>query len=161
MNASPALAARNPWPIAIGAFFAVAITAIISFIVFASRHKMELVRPDYYEEELGFQKQMERVSRTRAFAGDASITRDDRSQTILIRLPVIPGQAAGTGQVHLYRPSDARLDRRMPLATDPVGRQVVDTRGLANGLWKLRVTWKAGPEEYFLEHPVLLGGGNP
>lgn len=161
MNASPVLASRNPWPIAICTFFAVAITAIISFIVFASRHRMELVRPDYYEEELGFQKQMERVNRTRALADDASVTRDDRSQTIVIRLPVIPGQAAGAGQIQLYRPANARLDRRLPLATDPTGRQVVDTRGLANGLWKLRVTWKAGEEEYFLDRPVVLGGGHP
>ncbi len=57
------------WP---GGFFILFGGYIAGFIVFASRQKMDLVRNDYYDQEIRYQQQIDRVQRTAAGAGHGS-----------------------------------------------------------------------------------------
>ena len=110
----------------------------------------------YYEEELRFQKQMDRVQRTQALPKDLSIKLAAASRTIALGLPSEHASQSPTGSVQLYRPSDARMDRQIPLAVDAAGRQTLDAATLDPGLWKLRVTWMAGGKEYFHDTSLVI-----
>jgi nitrogen fixation protein FixH len=150
----PAPAGFNPWPYALMAFFGVLITAIASMITFALRQDDQLVSGDYYEQELHHQQQIERVRRTQAFAGQVSV--EYAGGEITVVLPAAHARQQPTGSVQLYRPSDARLDRDVKLAVNAAGRQQIDARGLRPGLWRVRVTWTAGTEEYFRDATVIV-----
>jgi len=154
MSAS-AQPAFNPWPYGLIAFFAVFISCVVGFGVFAVRQNPDLVRADYYEEELRHQQQMDRVQRTAAVRSQVVLGYDSGRQVISLELPAEHAARQPAGTIHLYRPSDAALDRQMPLAVDPEGRQTLDVRGIAEGRWKIRVTWIAGGEEYFAEQTLL------
>src|SRR5689334_23052461 len=54
----------NFWPFAIIGWFIIFATFIAIFGVFAARQKVDLVRTDYYDAEIRFQKQIERQERT-------------------------------------------------------------------------------------------------
>jgi hypothetical protein len=146
---------RNPWPITITAFFIVFFSGLVAFIIFASTQRVDLVRADYYEQEIHFQQQMERVNRTRNMADPAAVSYHSEQRCITIRLPSPPsGQA--TGQIHLYRPSDARLDQQFPLALQSDGTQRVDVSKLRVGLWKVRVQWELAGKEYYVDQPIVI-----
>ena len=71
---------RNPWPYAIIAWFVIFITAMTVWAVVATRNSMDLVRKDYYEEELRHQQQIERPRGALSFGavswfGDAETVR--------------------------------------------------------------------------------------
>lgn len=154
---SSTVASRNPWPIAIIAFFALFISAAASYIVFAVRQDMDLVRPDYYEEELRYQKQLDRLHRTAPLEASVTVAYHEAGQQIEIRLPQLHAVPTTTGSIHLYRPSDAELDRHLPLALDPAGLQRLDARQLRAGLWKVRIQWTAEGQEFFVDRPLLIG----
>src|SRR6476659_5934638 len=116
---------RNPWPIAITGFFIVFFSGLVSFIVFASTQHVDLVRADYYEQEIRYQQQFERLNRTAQMGDDVPVTYDPVRQQISVQLPPTHSHPS-TGQVHLYRPSDARLDQAWPLVLDPEGRERFD-----------------------------------
>jgi nitrogen fixation protein FixH len=147
---------RNPWPFAIMAFFAVLISCIVAFIIFATRNKMELVNPNYYEDEMRFQQQIDRVTRTRALPAGVAAAYDAKQETITITLPPEHGRLAASGRIELYRPSDSKLDRHLPLALNSNGSQTVDVNAMRSGLWKLRVQWKAGGDEFFFDQSVFI-----
>ena len=105
----------NPWPIAITGFFVIAILFIVTFIAFALRQREDLVSADYYEREVRYQAQLDSMNRSQTLAAHAVVTFEPKRQTIVITLPVAQIQGA-TGNIQLYRPSDARLDRDVPLA---------------------------------------------
>ena len=147
---------RNPWPVGIVAFFAIFISAIATFITFAVRQRMDLVRPDYYAEELRYQRQMERVSRTGAMGGCVHIDFEPGLRRIRVALPPAHVQARTSGEIRLYRPSDARLDHAITLAPDADGVQFVDASQLASGYWKVRVNWSVGGEEYYFDQPLVI-----
>ena len=147
---------RNPWPFAIMAFFAVLISCIVAFIIFATRNKMELVHPNYYEDEMRFQQQIDRVKRTRALPAGVAAAYDASQGTITLSLPPEHARLAASGRIELYRPSDAKLDRHLPLALNAEGTQRVDVTAMRSGLWKLRVHWKAGGDEFFFDQTLLI-----
>lgn len=146
----------NPWPVAIIAFFVVAITGCVGFVIFCSRHPAELVAADYYEQEVRFQGQIERVQRTQQLGAQPAVKYDAARKAITVTLPSGPAEARPTGEILLYRPSAAGLDRRVALEPDAAGRQLIDARDLADGLWKVKVRWTAAGQEYFLDQSVVV-----
>lgn len=149
---------RSPWPIAITTFFVIAIIFIVSFIAFAMRQREDLVSADYYEREVRYQSQLDTLNRSQHLAANTVVTFEAAQQNIVIALPAEQIKNA-TGTIHLYRPSDARLDRDLPLALNAAGTQRLDARQLADGLWKVRVKWTANGQEYFLDQPVIVTSG--
>lgn len=146
---------RSLWPTSIAIFFALAITFIISFIVWAVRQREDLVSADYYEREVRYQSQLDTLNRSQAVAAKTVVTFEPTQQVIVITLP--EAKATGTtGSIHLYRPSDARLDRELPLELSSEGTQHLDAKQLRDGLWKVRVKWNVGGHDYFLDQPVIV-----
>ena len=148
---------RNLWPLGIIVACALFVAGTAGLIVMACAQKNDLVRPDYYEQELRYQSQIDRVQRTRLAAAQATVTYDSAKRCIIIALP--PAQAARpiTGAIELYRPSAGALDRSFPLNVDANGLQSLDAAGLAPGLWKVRVSWTVEAQSYYLEHKVIIG----
>ena len=146
---------RNPWPIAITGFFVIAILFIVTFIAFAMRQREDLVSADYYEREVRYQSQLDSMNRSQILAAQTVVTFEPVQQVIIITLA--PGQTSGaTGNIQLYRPSDARLDRDVPLALDAEGIQRLDARELRDGLWKVRIRWSVDGKDYFVDQPVIV-----
>ena len=146
---------RNPWPIAITAFFVIAIIFIATFITWAVQQREDLVSADYYEREVRFQNQLDSMNRSRDIATQPVVTFEPTANVIVVTLPRDKSVGA-TGKIHLYRPSDARLDREIPLALDVTGIQKLDAKNLPGGLWKVRVQWTAASADYFVDQPVIV-----
>jgi len=146
---------RNPWPIGLVLFLILFAAYIVGFVVFASRQKMDLVREDYYDQEIRFQQQIDRVQRTAPVLADADIVYDRAGGLITVSLPSVK-QNDISGTLSFYRPSDAGLDSNVKLGLDAAGRQSVSVRALRAGLWKVRVQWKAASREYYFEKQIVI-----
>jgi hypothetical protein len=126
-------------------------------VAFATRHREDLVRPDYYEEEVRYQEQLERLNRTLAVRHDTAITYDDTNQNVVITLPPEHARQQPSGRINFYRPSDASLDREVRLAPDAAGIQRVDASKLRAGLWKVRLYWTVHHQDFYLDQPIIVG----
>lgn len=156
MNTTASRPARSFWPYAIIIWMSLFATGVFSYIVFAQGHKMDLVGTDYYDQEIKFQQQIDRMDRTRAVEREVAIAYVDGS--IRVALPPEHVRQKVTGTVHLYRPSNAKLDQHFPLSLGAEAAQSIDAKALQPGLWKVRVTWKVGGEEFFHDKSVVVGG---
>lgn len=146
----------NPWPIAIVLYFVLFISGIVAWIAFAMRNDMELVRPDYYEQEIRYQQQIDRQNRAALLGDQLEVRFRPEQKTLTIGLPKTPGEESVTGEIHLYRPSDSRLDRHIPLALDRYNAQTVELGALQAGLWKVRLAWVSGGAEYYHDQKLIL-----
>jgi len=146
---------QNPWPVGLVIFFIVFVTYIVGFVVYASRQKMDLVREDYYDQEIRFQKQIDRVQRSAPVLTDADIQYDATHDLVTVSIPSVK-QNDISGTVTFYRPSDAALDNDVKLGLDEAGRQSVSVHSLRAGPWKVRVQWNSAGQEYFFEKPIVI-----
>jgi hypothetical protein len=155
MNTSP-VPTRNPWPYAIICWFVIFASALAAWTCFAMRQRTDLVGVDYYEQEVRFQRQLDRLNRTAAVRGEVLLQHDALRREIALQLPAGHLSPPPAGQIHFYRPSNAALDVTVPLVLDATGRQRLGTAALRGGLWKVRVQWRQAGAEYFHEQLIVV-----
>lgn len=146
----PAPPRRSLWPYAIMAWFAVFITAMVVWIVYASRQRMDLVNSDYYAQEILYQERIDAAARAN---GKAELAYDAAKQLITIQIP--DGQKIAEGEIHFYCPNNAKLDHNVKLALN-AGTQQLDSRSLRAGLWKVRVHWRAEGVDFYTDKNIVI-----
>lgn len=148
---------RNLWPQAIIATF-VLFAAYIGYMVQqALRTSVDLVSADYYQQEIAYQKRLESVARTAALPAPVQVRYEAVAQRLTLQLPAALAGQAVQGSLHFFRPSDQKLDFKLPFM--PAGdsaRQELSTRGLRAGHWRLRLDFSAGEEQYFVEKELII-----
>ena len=146
----------NPWPVSIIAFFTVALLGCGTFIAFCSRHPADLISPNYYEDEVKYQGQLDRLQHTREAAQQAAVAYDSTRGRITVSLPVDLSGSRPAGQIQLYRPSALNLDRKLKLDLDSRGTQSIDAKTLLPGLWKVRVSWTVENRDYLVDQKIVI-----
>lgn len=146
----------NPWPYAIIGWMLLFGTGMAAWVVVAVRNDPELVRADYYEQEIAYQKQIDRLNRTAAMRSEVAVAYESAQQQVTLRIPTAHLADKLTGTIHFYRPSNAKLDFKLPLTVDATGVQRVPAGKLQGGLWKVRVSWTSGEQEFFHDQSLIL-----
>ncbi|GAB3946025.1 hypothetical protein GCM10028805_16090 [Spirosoma harenae] len=134
---------------------------ILVFVLFASfigtmvyrmtRQHIDLVSDNYYQNEIDFQQQIDRVNNARS-AAPVTITYQADQQQVVFVLPI----TLLKGEITFYRPSDRQQDFRLTIAADHSIRQVVPTQSLAKGNWRVQFTWSDGQRDYYQEEQFFL-----
>jgi len=147
---------RSFWPLGITLAFILFALGIATLVVIACAHKVDLVRPDYYDEEIKYQAQLDRLNRTARLSDAVQITYDNARCLLTLSLPPHHAGPDTVGRIELYRPSSPNLDRQLKLALDANGMQTVDATALISGLWKVRVHWTVRDEEFFADQKIIV-----
>lgn len=147
---------RNLWPLGIITAFVMFIAGTAGLVILACTQKMDLVSGDYYEQEIRYQRQIDSSERARRLAEPATVAYQNARHRITIALPLEHARAKATGQIQLYRPSAAGLDRQLELDLDAHGRQSLETQNLQPGLWRVRVHWAFAEQDYCIDRAVVV-----
>ena len=148
---------ENLWPLGIILTFVVFICGTIGLVVMASTQHVDLVNANYYEQEIKYQSRIDSLNRARQLGMNASITYDGARKCIVISLPMEQAHIGVSGQIDLYRPSMAGLDRQFPLDMKYSNVQSIDASKLKSGLWRVRANWKVDNTEFSLDQKIILG----
>ena len=145
------------WPLGItlACVFYVSGVGVCSYL--ACTHRSELVNENYYDQEIKYQSRIDSLGRTEQLVTQAAAVYDDAAKSILISLPREHVGKNITGEIQLYRPSAAGEDRKFKLETDATGVQKIPAEALAQGFWKVRVTWTVAGADYFLDQKIAVG----
>lgn len=147
---------RNLWPYGIVLTFILFISGTAALIVIACQNNADLVSTQYYEDEILFQTEIDRVKRAQTLASPARVTYTAAQKRITITLPGAHATNELQGSIQLYRPSAAGLDQTIELKPDATGVQAFDTAQLQPGLWKVKVLWTVNGAEYQIDERVVI-----
>jgi hypothetical protein len=145
---------EKSWPRGIIIAYVIFVTLTLGFVAFTFTVKFDLVVPDYYNQTLTYQEQINR-KQNMSMLSEPVLVQVSGGQ-IEIRFP---GEITGmqpSGSIELYRPSDASLDVIIPVLPDSIGIQYISTSGLQSGVWILKLTMVTPDKEYYGEYPVNL-----
>ncbi|QDK82172.1 nitrogen fixation protein FixH [Spirosoma sp. KCTC 42546] len=139
---------------------------VLVFIVFAgfigtmvylmTRERIDLVSDNYYQNEIDYQQQIDRVRNARQIqAGTSTATTmtylADQHQVVVVLPNVLQ-----KGEITFYRPGDSRQDFRVPIAAKHPTQQLIPTQSLAKGNWRVQFTWSDGQREYYKEEQIFI-----
>lgn len=124
-----------------------------------TRQHVDLVSDNYYQNEIDYQQHIDRVANAQSGITDpanlnssTTMTYQPDQQRVVFVLPT----NLQKGEITFYRPSDRQQDFRVTIPTRHPVRQVIPTRTLAKGVWRVQFTWSDGQREYYKEEQLFL-----
>ncbi|MCS6818614.1 MAG: FixH family protein [Chitinophagales bacterium] len=139
------------WGIAI-AYSAFALS--ILFMVFLStRHKTELVTPNYYEEELKYQERINRIENTRKLKEPLKWEIEGKQVKL-----IFPKELSGrpSAKILFYKPNNSALDFTISCTADDNGLCFMDAGRLTSGIYHMQIEWQSGQTEYYNEAVINI-----
>ncbi len=143
------------WPIGITVFLIFFVLANVGFLIFALGIDTDLVSENYYEDELAYQQQIDRIQNAKRLSEPLRIDFEE-SGFLSLQFPKEMPTTEISGTIVLFRPDDKRRDNRIPIRVDENRRQFVDMSGLKKGNWNIKVFWNNNTEKYYNEAPVFV-----
>ncbi len=141
---------------------------IISFIIFAGiltvmvvismKEEVGLVAPDYYKQEITYQDQIDRMNNYNQLVEKPRVRIDRVSNEIVLNFPMSMTSSIENGEVHLFRPSTAKLDQKYTIKLGEAGEQRINISQLIKGRWKVKLYWESSSNslQYYNEVAINL-----
>jgi hypothetical protein len=134
---------------------------ILYFVVLAStdqRANHDLVTDNYYEDELGYQRDIDAMANARDLDGQVAISKNARG--MVIQFPESWANGEIKGKVTFYRPSNKKLDFELPIL--PVGsRMEIPSARLPEGRWDIAVRWNRHGKDYLVRESLNYTEATP
>ena len=127
---------------------------VIVMVIFAMTKSTELVSSNYYEKEIKYQDQIDKIKRTSELGEQVII--ENAGSYILIKFPKTYNLKDIKGSILFYRPSDEGKDFKLNLEPDTNGEQKIVTNKFVKGVWKVQINWKMNAIEYYNESVVRI-----
>lgn len=125
---------------------------VATLVTICVKQDFFLVAPDYYEEELAYQQQIDKMKNFQLLNEKPTLTKSE-GQVILS----FPSQlSVEQGEIHFFRPSHAGLDQKFEIKLNTAGQQVFEQSQFNSGLWKTKLSWKDQQHSYFNESTIIL-----
>lgn len=126
---------------------------IVGNIIYFSNENFDLVTKNYYEQDLVFQKQIDKEKRTSELKDSMRIGREGKKITFDFPKDFIGKKI--TGEIYFYKPADAKMDFKVPIATDDSLRQIVYVTK-SGGFWVAKLNWMVGDSTYYFEEELRI-----
>ncbi|GAB2768418.1 FixH family protein [Rhabdobacter roseus] len=142
------------WGTGIALLYISFVVGMLTLVTMSTRQKIDLVADNYYEQELGFQKKIDKQERANALS--EKLRWEVTQAGILIKYPSALLALPITGNVKLYCPSDNRKDAQFAVQPDASGEQLIPAAKLQPGRYQLQIDWQAGDTTYWNEGTLGL-----
>jgi len=121
-------------------------------VVVCIRQDIPLVAEDYYQQELMFQEQIDRMRNTSALPEKPIIEIIGTEVEIrFVRLSDI-----SEARLELFRPSSKSMDRTFVLTPAEGGRIRMNVSNMASGMYRAKMRWSMDGKPYYLEQVIYL-----
>lgn len=135
---------------------------VLSFVLFASfigvlvgvcmKEDISLVSDNYYQEELAYQQQIDRIQNTAELKAKPSIKIVENH----LELRFEELSAVERGELKLFCPSNSKMDRKFRLSPSPEHILVFDLGTVQHGIYKAKMSWSMDGKDYYQEETLYL-----
>ncbi len=144
------------WMWSLVAAIAGSILFFVGFAVWTFQDDVELVYDNYYAKDVVFDQQIKRIARTEALRFKPRLEYKQSAEILELNYPLALGHTPSEGTILLFRPADLHQDRLFSLALQGDSLQTIPLPDLLPGLWRIKLDWTSGGEEYYLEQALIV-----
>jgi hypothetical protein len=131
-------------------FVVISITMTVIFMT----QDVSLVSDNYYEKSLGYQEEIDKQSRTNSL--DEQVKINFNGEVINISFPVEYVNKNIAGEIYFYRPSNSKLDFKLPLELNEEGNQLILVKNFEKGFWRIKLNWVMERNVYYNERAITI-----
>ena len=131
----------------------IAFAGFIGTLVYLmTRERIDLVRDDYYQDEIAYQQHIDRLNRTSTNNALFAMTYQSDQQQVSFVLPDSLQKAVIT----FYRPADRLADFAVVVTSPHPTRKTVSTVKMVKGYWRVQLAWSDARRDYYKENELFI-----
>ena len=135
------------------AFLYLSFATMIGVMVYKSATQtVDLVAPNYYEQELKYQDKIDGMNNLNAETKAILITQKEGSVVFAFSKEMGMPQ----GRILFFKPDNANADFETEIKTNSEGEQIINTRELSKGTYLVKIDWKLGDKKFFKEERISI-----
>jgi len=154
MKISPSKKSRINWGTGILITIIIFMSITVLTGVYLMNQDVQLVTDNYYEKDLKYQNQIDKLNRTVALEEKVEIKFDGLNVELIF--PASFEVDKISGEVYFYRPSDGKKDFTIPLTLNSEARQIIPVTRIDKGFWRIKLSWTSDGIEYYNERAITV-----
>ncbi len=139
------------WGTGIALFYGTFVAVLLYFVIKSTSQDNSLVSEDYYAEDLKYQEHYEKLRNAASLKRDLEIQKNEGLGQVMFSFPEDLGKVEG--EILFFCPSDSHADFKVPIREV---KQVVSSREMKKGYWRIKVDWQAGGTRFFKEAAIVI-----
>ena len=140
------------WGTGIAVFYILFMVILVSVVIKTKSYDHSLVMNNYYEEDLKYQQQYDKLANTQAM--DTPVLINQQPDKVTIQFP--KEMEGVNGEVWMFRPSNAKQDFRLPIQVSGENVMEIPTGSMSQGRWKIKVDWQSSTQKFYKEETIVL-----
>ncbi|WP_234859341.1 FixH family protein [Aquimarina aquimarini] len=142
------------WGTSIVLVFIGFISFILYFVIKMNtnqNYEHDLVTEDYYKKELAFQDEINAEENSKTLTKDITVKK--KAEGLVISFPKDKNYNDIKGTIFLYRPSNKKLDIKIPISLSD-STFVIKDQNLLDGRWNITIDWKYQGISYLFKKSI-------
>jgi len=132
------------------------VAILVTMVYISVSTEFNLVEEDYYNQELAYEEQIQRIKNHNALAEKPTFNVDRSNFLVQLAFPEALVNEMVDGTLLFYRSSTARFDKELPMKFDADGKLSIDISKFPIGAWKLKMSWSDKDKEYYKEIAFVI-----
>jgi hypothetical protein len=128
---------------------------ILYMVYLTSLENRDLVSDNYYEEELAYQKVIDKSRMTTKLSASVKVEIDPINNILDIKLPTEFSNTNTVGKWNLYYAADRKMDMEGTINTSNGNQQIQILEG-RSGNYTFKLEWEAEGQSYYFEKIIFL-----
>lgn len=141
------------WGYKILLVYAVFVIGIVFMVYSASAKKIDLVTPDYYEQELKYQQTIDAARRANRLSGSTVCEVKDDSLLVFLPVEMQGRRVAATVLLYCIANKDRDLIKSYDTETAVLKLKLPEVN---KGMHDIKINWMADDSTYYHEQKILL-----
>src|ERR1017187_1506847 len=130
-------------------FLIIFMSFMLTMVYKCGQVKSELVSANYYDQEINYQKQIDKTNNASKLKENIKVTYDKSSSAFVINYPDELKPIDISGDINFYKPDNQNADFKLNIKPDKENKQFVSAANIAKGLWNVQINWSAGNVSYY------------
>jgi hypothetical protein len=144
------------WPVGIAIIYTSFVLVLVAFVIYSRYQQVDLVAEDYYDQEIKYQQQINRIDRAQSLSEPVNWIYENKKRSLIVKFPSDFDFNQVRGNILFFRPSDAQQDKLVALNLSPEGTQIISTKNLTPGFWKIKIFWHVNKIDYYKEGILVI-----
>lgn len=144
------------WGIKLTLVIVVFIALMAIMVVYSFRQDLNMVTDNYYEKDLQYQEQIEKIKNTQSLIEKPKVLYRSTDKLISITFPERIYDQDIEGEIQLFRPSDHNMDKSYKISLDEYGHQAIHVAALSRGEWYVKLMWTDLHDEFYDEVKIFI-----
>lgn len=143
------------WGTGIAIFIITFIGALIFVVYKSTQYSESLVIDNYYEEDLAYQKVMEKKQNTAQLPSSVKVSYNDTEKVIVL---VFPADSVHIikGNVLLFNPISNKLDVKIDFNLGMDSTHNIPVKDMQRGKYRVKIDWEMNDIKYYQEEVIVI-----